>query len=151
MDDPFRVRRFERVGELNADVQQRGDVERRPRGSDRASVSPSSSSMAMKCLPSMLIDRVDRADVGVIQGRGRARLALKALQRGGVVRHFRRQELEGHVPAEVRVLGFVDDTHAAAAEPGRDPVMGNRLTDHGFERRKYRPAIGDHGSVIADR
>jgi hypothetical protein len=39
--------------------------------------------------------------------------------------------LERNGSAEARVLGLVYDTHAAAAEPADDPVVGDRLADHG--------------------
>jgi hypothetical protein len=58
-------------------------------------------------------------------------LALEALEGGLVLRHLGGQELEGHVAAELRVLGLVDDPHAPAAELRRHPVVGNRPADHG--------------------
>ena len=63
-----------------ADVEQLADLERLPRRSRSASVSPSSSSMTMKCCPLVLLDRVHGADAGVVQRRRRARLALEALE-----------------------------------------------------------------------
>ena len=79
-----------------------------------------------------LIDVVDRADVGMIQRGRRARFALEALERAGLQRHVFRQELEGDRAIEPRVLGLVDDAHAAAAEEFGDLVVGNPLADHGW-------------------
>ena len=78
----------------------------------------------------VLVDRVDGADAGVVEGRGRAGLALEALERVGVLGQLGGQELERDVPAELRVLGLVDDAHAAAAELRRDAVVGDRPADH---------------------
>ena len=46
-----------------------------------------------------------------------------------VLRPSRRQELERHGAPEPRVLGLVDDAHAAAAELG-DAVVRDGLADH---------------------
>ena len=78
----------------------------------------------------VLVDRVDGADPGVVERRGRARLALEALEGGRVGGELGGQELERDVPAELRVLGLVDDAHAAAAELRDDPVVGDGLADH---------------------
>ena len=77
----------------------------------------------------VLADVVDRADVRMVQRRGGARLALEALERLRVARQLARQELERDLAAEARVLGAVDDTHAAAAEPVEDAVVGEDLID----------------------
>ena len=101
-----------------------------PRRTRSASVSPSSSSMAMKCWPLVLVDRVDGADAGVVQLGGGLGLALEALEGGRVPGHLRGEELEGHAASEPRVLRLVDDAHAPAAQPRRDPVVRDRLADH---------------------
>ena len=64
----------------------------------------------------VLADVVDGADVGMIQGGGRLGFAAETLQRLGILREIFGEEFEGHEAAEARVLGLVDDTHAAAAE-----------------------------------
>ena len=78
----------------------------------------------------VLAEVVDGADVGVVECRRGTSLALEALERLDVLRHAGRQELDRHLAGEVQVLGAVDDTHASAAEPGQDSVMGNRRADH---------------------
>ena len=72
--------------------------------------------MTMKCWPSCSSIVVDRADVGVVQRGGRARLALEALERLRVAAELLGQELQRDAAAELRVLRLVDDAHAAAAE-----------------------------------
>ena len=43
-----------------------------------------------------------------------------------------RQELQRDVPPEPRVLGLIDDAHAAGAELADDAVVLDLLADHGF-------------------
>ena len=75
-------------------------------------------------------DLVDRADIGVVQSRGRPGLALKPLQCLMVLGEPFRQELEGDKAVELDVLGLVDHTHSAAAEFFQDAIVGNRLASH---------------------
>ena len=86
--------------------------------------------MTMKRWPFVLADFVDRADVGMVQGRGGAGFAAKALQGlrilGGVVG----KKLQGDEAAEQRVFSFVNDSHAAAAQQFHDAVVGDGLADH---------------------
>ena len=97
--------------------------------------------------PSVLPDVVDGADVRVIQrGRG-ARLAPESLQcvrsRGSAIG----QELEGDGPPEARVLGAVDDAHAAAAELLEDVIVRDRAADHlGLPRIAFHRWGGSRGS-----
>ena len=64
----------------------------------------------------VVADFVDGADVRVVQRRGGARFALESRQRLRVARPLVGQELQGHRPVQARVLGPVDDAHAATAE-----------------------------------
>ena len=59
------------------------------------SVMPSRNSMAMKALAVLLADFVDRADVGMVQGRSGLRFALETCQRLRVLGYFIGQELQG--------------------------------------------------------
>ena len=129
--DPLRVRRLQRVRDLDPEVQQRPEVERPPPDPVREGF-PLEQLHGDEVLPLVVVDLVDRADSRVIEGGGSAGLALEALERGRVLGHFRGQELERDVPAELRVLGLIDDAHAPAAELGGDPVVGDGLADHGL-------------------
>ena len=60
------------------------------------SVMPSRNSMAMKGCPSLLVNFVDRADVGMVQGRSGLSFSLKAAERLRVFGHVVGQELESH-------------------------------------------------------
>jgi hypothetical protein len=64
----------------------------------------------------MLLNAVNRANVGMVEGRGGARILQKALQRDVALRCLGGQKLEGYVTAEHGVFGFVHDTHTAAAQ-----------------------------------
>ena len=61
----------------------------------------------------------------MIQSRRRSGLALKTLQRRGVFFQLVGQKLQSDVPAEIDVLGFIHDPHAAAAQLVKDAVMGD--------------------------
>jgi hypothetical protein len=43
---------------------------------------------------------------------------------------MRRQKLESNEAVELEVLGFVDHTHASAAELFEDLIVGDGLIDH---------------------
>ena len=79
MDDPLRVGRLEGVRDLGPEVQQRGEV-------DGPAPDPLRERLALEelhgdeVLALVLVDRVDGADPGVVEGRGRAGLALEALE-----------------------------------------------------------------------
>ena len=70
------------------------------------------------------IDLKDGGDVRMMQRSGRSGLSVKAFSifLGG--QSGRRKNLDSHRPVKLRVLGFVDDAHAAAAEFACDLVMG---------------------------
>src|SRR5437667_9910170 len=58
----------------------------------------------------LLPDLMDRADIGMVESRGRLRLPLETSQCLGVSGHLVRQELQGNKTMESSVLGLVDDT-----------------------------------------
>ena len=60
----------------------------------------------------VLTDRVDRADVRVIERRRRTRLTLKPLERVRIGTRRLRQEFQRDAPAELRVFRFVDNAHS---------------------------------------
>jgi hypothetical protein len=66
----------------------------------------------------------------------------------GVVGEFVGKELQGDVTTELEVFGLVDDTHAPAADPTEDTVMGNRLT-YGLGGHRHREDMlgGENGEV----
>ena len=79
----------------------------------------------------VVADFVDGADVGVVEGRGGARLAREAVEGVGALADAVGKELEGDLSAELRVEGAIDDTHAALAEAVEDVVVRDALAEHG--------------------
>ena len=78
----------------------------------------------------MFADVVDRADVGMVLGRGGLRFALKAGQPLRVSSDFIWQELEGNEAMKPRVVSFLNHAHAAATQLFHNPIVRDRLTDH---------------------
>ena len=74
-------------------------------------------------------DVIDRADVWVIERGCGARLTLKPFQRLPILRQFLGEKLQCNESAKPSVLGFVDETHPAAAKFADHSVMGNNLSD----------------------
>ena len=65
---------------------------------------------------------LDRADVGMVQRRGRLGFLQESLLDRLVAGQVRRQELDGDLALQPRVLGRVDVPHAICAELGADRV-----------------------------
>jgi hypothetical protein len=92
--------------------------------------------MAMKVRPSASSISWIVQMIGVIQ-RGRSLgFPLKAAPSVCVVGELVGKELQGDVTTELEVFDLVHNTHAPAADPAEDAVMGNCLT-HGLKRRRH--------------
>jgi hypothetical protein len=78
----------------------------------------------------ILADLVNRADVGMVQRRGGARLAAEALQCLWVASYIFGKELERDVSAQIGVFGLVDHAHAATPQLFKDAVVGDRGSKH---------------------
>ena len=72
----------------------------------------------------------DLDDAGVADRGRRARLVEEALRELGVVGQARAQDLDRGAPPDPRVLGEVDDAHAAFTDELGDPVVAEGLADH---------------------
>jgi hypothetical protein len=72
---------------------------------------------------------------GWVEGRSSG-LALETAERLRIVGKFVRKELQSCVTAEFEVFCLIHNTHASAADPAEDVVMGNRLT-HGLGGRGH--------------
>ena len=77
-----------------------------------------------------VLEAVDPRDVGVGERREDAGLALEPLQPLHVFGEALGQHLEGHVAAELRVLGPPDLAHAALAQLRAHLVVRKRFSDH---------------------
>ena len=85
--------------------------------------------------PLVLADAEDRHDVGVVQPRRRAGLALEPadLLRVGQDRAGG-QDLQRHPPAQRLLLGLVDDPHAAPADLAEQPELAQPAGRHAGDR-----------------
>jgi hypothetical protein len=78
----------------------------------------------------MFLDVVDGADIGVVQQSRSTRFLEKPSPFGFAGVKTVWKEFEGDGTCKLKVLGLVDDTHAAFTKLFEDPVMGNYLADH---------------------
>jgi hypothetical protein len=129
MDDAVRVRRLDRVGDLGREVHD-ASLGQRPRLEQVLQRLPLEQFHHQEAASLVLAEVVDGADIGMIERRGGARLPLETLDRGGVIREPRREELERDVASQASVLRPIDNAHSAAAEFVEDPVMRDDGPDH---------------------
>ena len=61
-------------------------------------------------------DVVDGADVGMVEGGGRLRLALETAEYLWVAGNFIGKEFQGNKTMEACIFGLVDNAHSAATE-----------------------------------
>jgi hypothetical protein len=127
MDDAFAVGGVQSVGYFDGQVQENVGVER-PSADTMLQRGPFEELHGDECLSFLLADVVDCANVGMIQRGGGLGFALKAGQSLRIAGYSLRQKLERDKTSETGVLGFVDDTHSAAAEFFEDAVMRDRLS-----------------------
>ena len=80
-------------------------------------------------LPIVLADFMDRADIRMVQGRGRSRFAPKSFERLRIMGDIFGQEFERDEAPKLSVFCFVHNTHTAATQFFDDPVMRDRLAD----------------------
>ena len=69
-----------------------------------------------------LADFIDRQQVRMVQGRGRARLLNESRQAAGVPGERLRQDLNRDRAVKLGIVGAIDLAHAAAAQQRTDPV-----------------------------
>jgi hypothetical protein len=79
----------------------------------------------------LVVDLINRADVGMVQCRRGLSFPLKAGQGLRIFGNLVRQELQGDEAVQLYVLGLVDHTHPAAAKFVDDAIVRNSLADHG--------------------
>src|ERR1700735_1160186 len=78
----------------------------------------------------MLINIVDRADVGMIQRRSCPRFTVESFECLPVFGGIFRQEFQGDAAAQPCILAAIHHAHAATAELLKYAVVGKRLADH---------------------
>ena len=97
-----------------------------------------------------LLETVDGGDVRMIERRQQLRLATEAGHAVGIAGERRGQHLERHVPPELGVARAIDLAHAAGADLLLDPIVRDRLSDHGPGLRRSRrapPPSGGRGGA----
>ena len=95
--------------------------------------------------PARLPDAIDGDDVGMLELRTEARLALEPLDEVGVEGEGERQHLHRHLALELKVARPVDERHAAAAQLGEDLVLGGQRLAHHVEVRDLPAGAHPHG------
>lgn len=137
MDDALRVRSIEGICDLLPEIEDRrlGHRAGAEHDLERIPLEEFHDEKAPRLVPAEV---VDRADVGVIERRGRSGFALEALDCRDIVRQFRGQELERDLPAQAQILGTVDNAHAAATEFFDDAVVGDGLAGGRHPRHEGR-------------
>ena len=141
MDDAAGVRRIERVGDLDAEREQ--FLHRHGLAADfllqRHAVEELHGDEGLAVV---LADVVDGADIRMIEGGGGLGLAQETGPRLGVLRDTIGQQLQSHKAVQTRVLGFVNDAHAATAEPLDDAVVRDGLVQQGSLRKTESVWLG---------
>ena len=130
MDDAFFVAGGERVGDLDADVEDLLEVH-------GLTEQPVLQAEALQLLHDdeglpvrVVFDVVNGADAGMIELRSGARLAYEALQRFGIASGIGGNEFQRDMPAQTHVFGVIDQPHPTTTEFPHDVIVGNGLADN---------------------
>jgi hypothetical protein len=83
---------------------------------------------------------VDRADIGMVQGKGGLRFPLETDEGVRVSSNLIWQELQSHEAVQFYILSLVDDTHPTTAELLDDAVVRDGLADQ-FDNSSPRTAV----------
>jgi hypothetical protein len=133
VDDAFCVRGIERIRNLNRERQKYFCLQWPPRNAV-----PECHTIQKlhrdECLPVLIVNFVDRADVWMIQGGRSFGFALETAQGLWVFGYVVWQEFEGNEAIERDVLCFVHHTHAATAELLDDAIVRYDFPKHGASR-----------------
>ncbi len=128
MDDALGVGGFQRLADLNAQVQDEIDLERLALDALRQRL-PLHQLHHDERLSLVLPDLMNGADVRMVECRSRAGFAEEPIQRGLVPGGLLGEELEGDRAVQDRILRSVDDPHPPAAKPVHDAIMRDVLAD----------------------
>ena len=134
MDDPFRMRRIECVSQLNRDIEQA--IGRKwPGLQPLGQVLPleqlhRNERLILPVLSRRAFHRVNRADVRVVQRRGRSGLQQKSIERILIARQLRRKKFQRDFAAKREVLGLIDHSHPATAQWAKDAIVRDGLVHH---------------------
>ena len=126
MNDPFGVRRVQRVGHLDAQRQRGRDIERLA-ADVLAKCFAVEQLHHQKWMARRLADVVNGANIGMIERRSGARLALETFPRSFRCKGLR-QNFDGYVAMEPRVARLIHLAHAAFADGRKNFVRAEKLT-----------------------
>jgi len=128
MDNTAAVRGIQGIGEFDGDIE--NSIEFQGLASDQVlqgyAVEKLHDDEGFSVL---LADVVDGADVGMIESGGGLRFALEASKGLRIVGDVVGKKFEGDAAVKAGVFGFVNDSHAAAAQPLDDSVVGDGSAD----------------------
>src|SRR5437762_3536536 len=131
MNDTRRVRRIQRVCDLNRKRQEQICLQRTP-GDAMLQHDAIQKLHGDERLLATFADLVNCADVGMVEGGGCASFTPETFQSLRITGNVVGQELQGDEAAKLSVLGLVDHTHPAAAELLDNAVVRNGLAVHNF-------------------
>jgi hypothetical protein len=147
VDDALRMCCIQRIGNLDAQIEHRFDLQRLAsyQVPERLSLQQFHRNEGS---PIGLVDFMDRADVRVVQGGGSFSFSPETAKRVGIVGEFVGQKLQCDVATELQVFRLIHDTHATAADFAQYAVMGNCLP-YGLGGRGHWLDMlgGDEGKV----
>ena len=129
MHDAFGVSGVERIGDFDRQRDQTFDFHRAA-GDHVLQGHAIEEFHGDEALAVVLANLVNRANAGVIEGRGRTRFTVETLERLGILRDVIGEKFEGDEAAKSRVFGLIDHAHATAANFFEDAIVRNRLPDH---------------------
>jgi hypothetical protein len=132
MHNPGSMGRVQRVGNFGSQGQQDFGFQRPSRDSilKCQAIEKLHGDKRLVLVPANLIDR---ADVGMIEGRSGAGLAAKPFQSMRIIGHIFGEELESDESPEFSVFGLVHHAHAATTQLLDDAIVRDGLADHGNE------------------
>ena len=129
VDDPLRMGRVERIGDLNRQTKQNISVDGLA-GDEMLQRHPVEKLHDQEGVAILLPNFMNSADIGMIESGSRLRLPLEARQGWGVFDNLIGQKLQGHISVEGYVFCLVDHTHAATTEFLEDAVVRDGPANH---------------------
>ncbi len=124
MHDPSRVRRIQRIRNLDRQLQPLIQRQRRAGNSllQRLTIQKLHGD---ERAPIRLANFIDGADIRMVQRRSSLRLALKSSERLAIARQFIGKEFQSHKAVQRGVLSLKHHTHSAATKFLQHPVVRN--------------------------
>src|SRR4029077_5375520 len=126
MNDALRMRCVQRIGNFDSQAEQGRRLQRfRPDAMlQRHAIQKLHDD---KCLAVLLVNFVNGANVGMVEGGGGLRLALEAAQGLGIFCYVIRKKFKSDKAVELDVLSLVHNTHPAATQLLDNSVMRDGL------------------------